>query len=67
MVYFVTDWFVNVFLPASKSRLREAHAFFTEKLLEIGVPCHKGAGGLYVWADFSKVSLDRVNKSSQRL
>ena len=51
------DWFVKVFLPTAQAKLREAHAYFTQKLLEMGVPCLKGVAGLYVWVDFSKVSV----------
>ncbi|XP_038054743.1 1-aminocyclopropane-1-carboxylate synthase-like protein 1 [Patiria miniata] len=49
-----TDWFVNVFLPTSVKNLKEAHRYFTQGLSQLGVPCHKGTAGLYVWADFSK-------------
>ncbi|XP_022083720.1 1-aminocyclopropane-1-carboxylate synthase-like protein 1 isoform X2 [Acanthaster planci] len=49
-----SDWFVNVFLATSVKRLKEAHSFFTQGLSELGVPCHNGGAGLFVWADFSK-------------
>lgn len=45
-----------MFFPTNKRRLKEAHNILVDGLAHLGIPVLKSSGGLYVWADFRKVS-----------
>ncbi|PKU40973.1 hypothetical protein llap_8726 [Limosa lapponica baueri] len=56
------DWLDNVIFPANKKRLKDTQNILVGGLADVGIPVLKSSGGLYVWADFRKICIQRLEQ-----
>ncbi|XP_074577707.1 1-aminocyclopropane-1-carboxylate synthase 6-like isoform X2 [Curcuma longa] len=47
--------FISEYLAINRERLRNMQALFLDGLKELGIKCASSSGGLYCWADMSKL------------
>lgn len=53
---FVSEWIDDVYMPTNLARMRDNYKQMTGCLVKLGIPYVEARAGLFVFADFRKVS-----------